>query len=336
MRQLPLTALMLLISAQAASADYHVRHATYACVDPQATVALNDPVSRHPARSTIRRRGRCFWVRPHEHWQQISRPTHSLRLLRRKPPHPGEPPLYFRSASIEIARLHKPKHGGSRRHLALPTHPYVEKRLDIVTTFMAPSAELRIPAPISWAPAASVAIIPVPDATSRAVTSPVPRPVPRDVMQRFAPLLVWALIIAFVLLMVRMVLRRRQSLFAVISPRSASSPTEADIRRSACRNRCVARLRGAGWAASSRSRGDDRGADVIASNGDRMLALQCHSSMQPVDTKDIEDACLAREIQGSDLAVIVSNASFTESARELAALTGIVLLHEDQLASFAA
>jgi hypothetical protein len=276
MRQFPLTALILLTSAPAASADYyHVRHATYACVDPQATSAL-DPASRHAALpSTIRRQGRCFWVRPREHWQQVSHPTHSLWLLRRKPPHPGEPPLYFKGTTIEIAPSHRARHVGGRYRLALSARPYVDSLRYVGTiNFIAPPARLQIPGPISWVPAPAAATTPVLDAAPT-VTSPMPQVMPRDnPAQRFAPLLVWAMMIATVILIVRRVSRRRQSLLAATSAQPASSPTGAYEKGS------IENLRRTGWNAGSRSHEDVQDFDATASNGG-MEAEQRRSPSEP-------------------------------------------------------
>ena len=102
------------------------------------------------------------------------------------------------------------------------------------------------------------------------------------------------------------------------------------------RKRCAAGLRHAGWDTRTRAAESAPGPDVIARNGERVLALRCLPSSEPVDVQEVVDACEVREQQRSDLAAIVSNASFTEGARQLAARTGIVLLHENELSSFAA
>jgi hypothetical protein len=102
------------------------------------------------------------------------------------------------------------------------------------------------------------------------------------------------------------------------------------------KKRCVAALRRAGWDARTRFSAGLPGPDVIADSGDLVLTLQCHPSVEPVDAAAVKDACATRERQNSNLAAIVSNGPFTEAAWQLAERTGIVLLREDQLASFAA
>lgn len=129
---------------------------------------------------------------------------------------------------------------------------------------------------------------------------------------------------------------------AVVASSGAIWPAHADADEEATasevsmgeyKKRCVATLRDAGWDARTRFSANMPGPHVIASHRGLVLALQCHPSLTPVDVEVVKDACLMRERQTSDFAVLVSNAPFTEPARELAARTGIVLLHEDQLAS---
>ncbi len=102
------------------------------------------------------------------------------------------------------------------------------------------------------------------------------------------------------------------------------------------KSRCASMLRLAGWDARTKLPGGLREPDVVARRGAHLLALQCHLSPDPVDVQAVEDACLARERQRSDLAAIVSRSRYTEAARQLADRTGIVLLHDHELASFGA
>ncbi len=118
--------------------------------------------------------------------------------------------------------------------------------------------------------------------------------------------------------------------------RTPSGRVEAVVNPGAYKMSCVARLRSAGWDARTRFSAGLPGPDVVASSSQGVvLALRCHPSTEPVDVAAVEDARQARDCQHSDLAAIVSNGPFTEPARQLAARTGVVLLHEDQLESFA-
>lgn len=117
-------------------------------------------------------------------------------------------------------------------------------------------------------------------------------------------------------------------------PAAANAPS-LGVNLVEYKRRCVAALRRAGWNARTRFSAGLPGPDLIANSGDVVLTLQCHVSEEPVDAWAVKDACAARERQHSNLAAIVAIGPFTEAARQLAERTGIVLLREDQLASFA-
>ena len=74
--------------------------ASIACVDPKATFVLTDPdmLARHSFRwrASIGRRGRCFTIEPGERWERVIA-AGGLVLMRKVPPEPGVPPLYFRT-----------------------------------------------------------------------------------------------------------------------------------------------------------------------------------------------------------------------------------------------
>ena len=126
-------------------------------------------------------------------------------------------------------------------------------------------------------------------------------------------LLLWALIIAGAALLAWLVRRGKR-------PLSFTS-------------RCVQRLRNAGWEARARSSAGP-GDDVVARHNGTVLSLRCHASLLPVDVEAVESACRARDTQRSDVAAIVSDAPVTEAARQLAEQTGVMLLREEELASF--
>ncbi len=78
----------------------------------------------------------------------------------------------------------------------------------------------------------------------------------------------------------------------------------------------------------------DQGADVLAERNGVRLVLQCKLYNQPVGNKAVQEVYAARNFQGCDIAAVVSNAAFTPSARQIAATTGVHLLHHDQLVTF--
>ena len=94
---------------------------------------------------------------------------------------------------------------------------------------------------------------------------------------------------------------------------------------------CLARLRAAGWRVHPTPASGDQGADIVASRGGLRLVLQCKRYGKPVGNAAVQEAAGARGYWEADAAAVVSNAGFTPAARKLAAATGVLLLHHDDL-----
>jgi restriction system protein len=94
---------------------------------------------------------------------------------------------------------------------------------------------------------------------------------------------------------------------------------------------CAELLRVAGWDARTTKASGDQGTDIIAEKDGRRLVVQCKLYFrQPVPNKAVQEAYTACKHQQADWAVVVSNASYTASAQELANSTGVRLLcHTD-------
>lgn len=89
-----------------------------------------------------------------------------------------------------------------------------------------------------------------------------------------------------------------------------------------------------GWEARTTVASGDQGADVVASKDGIRLVVQCKLLGQPVGNKAVQEVFAAKRHQRADLAVVVSNAGYTKSARQLASTTHVFLLHHDELAAF--
>ena len=76
----------------------------------------------------------------------------------------------------------------------------------------------------------------------------------------------------------------------------------------------------------------DQGADLIAEADGCRVIIQCKFYSKPVGNKAVQEAHSALGFHAGDRAVVVSNATFTRSAKQLADSTGVLLLHHDQLA----
>ena len=323
MRWLPLIGFLLLLPTGTIAAPllYHSRAMTHACIDIQA-LAWRFP--------EMRAQRRCFMVSPRQRWERIVQPVRGLLLMRAVPPHAGEPPLYFRGASLRRARDRRARLGNHH-----PSHLYGGLHRGILLT----EAQVQ-ESPVITAAAPLGRFIPAVAALATP-TKPVVRAAParRGRSDHLSlVLLLWALIIGAVTLLVRLGsrVRRPQTLHepeaSVQGPAGGIVPAGSGT----CKSRCVSRLRDAGWDARPRFSAGLPSPDVVAHNNGVVLSLQCHASLLPVDVAAVEQACLVRDRQNSDVAAIVSDAPFTDAARELAERTGVVLLREEELASFTA
>jgi restriction system protein len=94
---------------------------------------------------------------------------------------------------------------------------------------------------------------------------------------------------------------------------------------------CAEILRRAGWNTRVTKATGDQGTDIIAEMAGHRVILQCKFYTSPVGNKAVQEAVAARLHERADNAVVVSNASYTKAARRLAATTGVLLLHHDEL-----
>ncbi|TDR87081.1 restriction endonuclease [Enterovirga rhinocerotis] len=94
---------------------------------------------------------------------------------------------------------------------------------------------------------------------------------------------------------------------------------------------CAGALTARGWSARTTVASGDQGADIIAEKSGVRLVVQCKLFQRPVGNKAVQEAFAAREHYGAHHAAVVTNAEFTRSARDLAATTGVVLLHYTQM-----
>ena len=94
---------------------------------------------------------------------------------------------------------------------------------------------------------------------------------------------------------------------------------------------CAARLAKAGWRTHPTPASGDQGADIVAERDATRLVVQCKRYGRPVGNAAVQEAGAAARYWSGDMAAVVSNAGFTPAARRLAAATGVLLLHHDDL-----
>lgn len=388
-RAMPGIVVLLLAGHAAHAASYRIVSAVTACIDPAATLVLGDAalIARRPAawRAAVEQRGQCVTIRPGADWERILS-TGPLILLRRTPPQPGLPPLYFRNGTV--TSVQDPVPGMVAAGTTDPLAPVAAADDRIATEPLPPvaaaSQSTRPETPPMPAAQGN------PDSTLMDVAAN-PSNLDRAMQQGYVVGFVAAMLLLVLLVMViagiiwtilrtrlfrdvgmpgftpqitsglspalaagagtptltrRVVLteERPAAGMATASAQQLSTPGLAlppvvpppPVDASDYRRHCIAMLDAAGWQTSVREVDGKDTPDLVAERDGRVMALQCLPMEPAVDEDAIDCACMARERQRADIAAVVTNASFTGSAKRLALQTGVVLLHADELASFAA
>ncbi|MGE4522024.1 MAG: restriction endonuclease [Acetobacter sp.] len=112
-----------------------------------------------------------------------------------------------------------------------------------------------------------------------------------------------------------------------------SDPTVFDTRMSPFdyEQHCALILRNAGWDAHATQKSGDQGADVIARKGNVRIVVQCKLYSGTVGNDAVQQAFAAQNFQGASGAIVATNSTFSQSARQVAATTGVILAHHTQL-----
>lgn len=95
--------------------------------------------------------------------------------------------------------------------------------------------------------------------------------------------------------------------------------------------KCAEILNNNGWQAQTTPKSADQGIDVIAIKDGITVALQCKYYSKPVGNKAVQEAYSGKKFYNADYAGVVSNNTFTVSARQLAKNCHIFLLSPDDL-----
>lgn len=96
---------------------------------------------------------------------------------------------------------------------------------------------------------------------------------------------------------------------------------------------CARVLRECGWSAEVLGGTGDQGVDVIAERGRTRIVIQCKKYSRSVGNKAVQEVIGGRMMHRAQAAAVVSNASYTRSAQELARMTKVLLLHHTELVS---
>ncbi|MBD5400706.1 restriction endonuclease [bacterium] len=86
-----------------------------------------------------------------------------------------------------------------------------------------------------------------------------------------------------------------------------------------------------GFNARTTKASGDQGVDVLADKNGVSFAIQCKLYTKPVGNKAVQEVSAGQKHYNTDYGVVVSNADFTKSARQLANTNNIILLHDTQM-----
>lgn len=98
---------------------------------------------------------------------------------------------------------------------------------------------------------------------------------------------------------------------------------------------CANLLNQNGWVARATQASGDQGIDVIATYGNVKAVFQVKKYSQPVGNSAVQEIIAGKAFEQAHVAAVVTNSTFTASAKQLANATGVFLLHYSELSSFA-
>ena len=99
---------------------------------------------------------------------------------------------------------------------------------------------------------------------------------------------------------------------------------------------CSELLRNSGWNCRTTPASGDQGADIIADMKGHTIVVQCKkSSSSSIGNKAVQEVYSARTYYGADSAIVVTNSSYSQSAKNLAHSLGVILMHHEELPTLA-
>ena len=113
-------------------------------------------------------------------------------------------------------------------------------------------------------------------------------------------------------------------------------PLHHDITRltpSEFEHYCADILKKNGWEVMVNGKSGDQGVDVLAEKYGKTVAIQCKLYSSPIGNSAVQEVFSGMHHYHADYALVVSNQSFTLSARQLASTTGVALMDFTELYS---
>lgn len=97
---------------------------------------------------------------------------------------------------------------------------------------------------------------------------------------------------------------------------------------------CVSILNKCGWDAKNTKSTGDQGIDIIGRINGITAVFQCKRYSQPVGNSAVQEVIAGKTFAKAQVAAVVTNSTFTKSARQLAQAANIFLLHHTELEEF--
>lgn len=100
-------------------------------------------------------------------------------------------------------------------------------------------------------------------------------------------------------------------------------------------HQCAEILNQTGWTARVTQASGDQGIDVIATYGNVKAVFQVKKYSKPVGNSAVQEILAGKAFEQAHVAAVVTDSTFTASAKKLANATGVFLLHYSELPDFA-
>lgn len=94
---------------------------------------------------------------------------------------------------------------------------------------------------------------------------------------------------------------------------------------------CAEVLKENGWSARTTKASGDQGVDVMAEINGNTVAIQCKKYSRPIGNSAVQEVSSGAKFWGAAYGVVVTNATYTRSARQLANAEGVLLIHHEEL-----
>jgi restriction system protein len=94
---------------------------------------------------------------------------------------------------------------------------------------------------------------------------------------------------------------------------------------------CASLLQKGGWNTRTTKASGDQGIDIVGEKNGITAVFQVKKSSTPVGNKAVQEIIAGKAFMNAEFACVVTNARFTPSAKELANISGVRLLHYSEL-----